>query len=198
MTDMPVESVRPIREPVLKSICDRVSMVQVSGPFNPTGRFRRRAKSGAASKALARMTKVEREAMEAKIAADDALAAAMLPQRKAAAMLTDMIVAIKADYETAVKYAQLRYMLHVLDDTALASTCERLRLPALPPVGPEDGSAPRFGKLQLPKFPFAKRAKRISNTLYIFDPNVASCIKWPVLGGGTRWRYQVAGTTERR
>ena len=36
----------------------------------------------------------------------------------------------------------------------------------------------RYGKLQISTFPFAKRARHISNRLYIFDHHVAQCFMW--------------------
>ena len=176
MQDMPVENVSPVRSEILKSICRRIAMPQVTGG----------AKRGIPrSKEKDRKIKLYGSSSSGEQKKDTATSSSflndiennvMLSADETSALLTNMLVDVRGEYVDAVKFAQLNYMLHVLDDESLRDECQRLRLPTLEKkiIVP-----PMFGKcVQLPPFSFEQRARRVSNSLYIFDPHVARCFMW--------------------
>ena len=75
-----------------------------------------------------------------------------------------------------------------LDNQKLKKECLRLRLPSFEPTL---RPPPMYGKLQITAFPFAKYARRLSNTLFIFNKQVAQCFIW--LHNEWETHFQVSG-----
>ena len=116
MLDMPVEEVAPISNDILKSICTRIAMPQVLGGYKRGTQLSENENEKNKNKNKNISENVHN------------INTVMLSKERTSTMLANMLGNVRSKYVDAVKYAQLSYMLHVLDNQTLKQEMISLNL----------------------------------------------------------------------